>query len=137
MVGQQFPMLPRQTEEEQEDPCPQKSKQLRKLFKSLPRRPSHVEPTQQARLLRIYRSLRYGDFRTGNQPLQPVRLQSQNPRCLHDYHQDRTLILQQTHRHLRLTTALLRNNNPLKTHISIKEPWDGLGKLVSLSLALA
>lgn len=145
MVGQQSQMLSRLTEEEWEHHFPQKryerrrqkSKELRKLFKSLPRRPSHIELTPQACLLQVYPSLQYGDLGMRNHLLQLIQLQSQKPRCLHDYHQDRTRILQQTHHHLRQTTAPLRNNNLLKIHISIKELWGGSGKPVSLYLALA
>ena len=145
MVRQQSPTLSRLIEEEWEHHCPQnrykrrrkKSKELSKLLKSLPRLPSHIEPTLRACLLRISRSLRYGDLRMGKQPLQTNRLQSQNPRCLPDYHQGRIRILQQTHLHLRQIIAPLRSNNLLKTHISIKEPWHDSGKLVFLSLALA
>ena len=143
-VEQQSPMLSRLTEGGWEHPCPQKrykrrrrkSKGLRKLLKSLPHLPYHIEPTQQACLPQVYRSLRYTDSRVGNHPARQVRLQSQNPRCLHDYRQDRTRILQ-THLRLRRTTPLLRNNNLLKVHISIRELWDGSGKPVSLCLALA
>ena len=142
MVGQQSLMLSRLSGEEREHHCPQKahkrrkqkSKERHRLFKNLV---SHIEPTQQACLLQVYRSLPYGDLRMVNYLLLPARLQSQNPRCLHDYHQDKTRTLRQTHLHLPQTTAPLRNNSLPKPNISIKGLWDGSGKLVSLSLALA
>lgn len=145
MVGQQSLMLSHLSGEEQEHHCPQRKheqrrqriKERHRLLKKLAHRPFHIEPIQQACLLQVYRSLRYGDLRMGNHPLQPVRLQSQNPRCLHGCHQDRTRILQPTQLHLHQTTAPLRNSSLLKTSISIKELWDGSGKLASLSLVSA
>lgn len=138
-------MLSRLTEEEWEHHCPQrryerrrqKSRELRKLFRSLPRHLSHIEPTQQACLQQVYQSLRYDELRMGNNPLRQAQPQRQNPPCLHDYHQDRTRILQATHLRPHQTTAPQRSNNRLKTRISIKELWDGSGKLASLSLASA
>lgn len=110
---------------------------LRKLLKNLPGHPFRIEPTRQASRPQVYQSLRYGDLKMGSNPLQPVRLQSQNPHCLHGYHQDKTHILQRTRLRLRRTTIPLPNHNLRKTNISIKELWDGLAKLVYLSPVLA
>ena len=138
-------MLSHLTEEEWEHHCPQrmyerrkqKSRGLRKRLKSRLRHPSHIEPTQQACLPQVYRSLRCGDLRMGNNLLQPAQFQSQSPRCLHDYPRDRIHILQPTRLRPHQTTVPQRNNNRLKTLISIKELWDGSGKLASLSPVLA